>query len=66
MWRDAHNIHQWASSFLPSKTFVLDGDSFEKLVVKSSEPWLIDFMESEWRDVCVRDVRERDVREGRV
>lgn len=43
--RDANTLTQWASDFLPSKTQMLDYQTFESLVLKNDgdEPWLVDF-----------------------
>jgi DnaJ family protein C protein 10 len=43
--RDANSLLQWASDFLPTKTQMLDYQTFEKLVLQNDgdEPWLIDF-----------------------
>lgn len=48
--RDANSLHQWAANYLPSKSHVLNQNTFEKLVLRNfakenedSEPWLIDF-----------------------
>ena len=43
--RDANSLFNWASEYLPSKTHVLDYNSFEKLVLNKNDdqPWLVDF-----------------------
>lgn len=43
MWRDVNSLYQWASNFLPSKTIRLNNNNFESMVLKSNEPWLVDF-----------------------
>lgn len=43
--RDANTLTQWASDYLPTKTHILDYQTFESLVLKNDgdEPWLVDF-----------------------
>ena len=43
MWRDVNSLFQWASNYLPSATTILDNNSFERLVIKSNDLWLVDF-----------------------
>lgn len=43
MWRDVNSLYQWAGNFLPSAAKVLDGNNFERLVIKSQDLWLVDF-----------------------
>ncbi len=44
--RDANNLYIWALNFFPTKTEMLDYQSFEKDVLQNKnnkQPWLIDF-----------------------
>ena len=43
--RDVHNLYAWAANFFPTKTFALDYNNFERLILNNNQqqPWLVDF-----------------------
>lgn len=50
--RDAHSLQQWLFGFIPSPVEELTPESFERRVLNSEQPWLVDFY-APWCGHCV-------------
>lgn len=50
--RDAHSLRQWLFGFIPSSVEELTPESFERRVLDSEQPWLVDFY-APWCGHCI-------------
>ncbi|XP_064647185.1 dnaJ homolog subfamily C member 10-like [Lineus longissimus] len=50
-FRNAPNLRAWIYEYLPSRVRVIDASNFDKIVLSSKEPWVVDFF-APWCGHC--------------